>query len=77
MFVQKDHRGQGLSKKNLAELEQWAKENNYYYSVLETCIHFTAARNLHATNGYKIIPNYGQYTGLAESVCMKKELRSK
>jgi len=74
MFVQKKHRGKGLSKKILAELEQWAKEKNYRYSVLETSIHFTTARNLYSSNGYKTIPNYGQYADLPESVCMKKEL---
>lgn len=74
MFVQKEHRGKGLSKKILSELEQWAKENKYCYSVLETSMHFITARNLYAAGGYKIIPNYGQYAGLAESICMKKEL---
>jgi putative acetyltransferase len=74
MFVQKEHRGKGLSKTILSELEQWAKEKNYRFSVLETSIHFTTARNLYTTNGYKIIPNYGQYAGLPESVCMQKEL---
>lgn len=74
MFVQKDHRGKGLSKNILAELEQWAKEKNYQFSVLETSIHFTTAKNLYITNGYEIIPNYGQYASLPESVCMKKEL---
>lgn len=72
MFVQKDHRGKGLSKKILAELEQWAKEKNYQFSVLETSIHFTTAKNLYTTNGYRVISNYGQYAGLPESVCMKK-----
>lgn len=74
MFVQKDHRGKGLSKKILAELEQWAKEKNYQFSVLETSIHFTTAKNLYTTNGYRVISNYGQYAGLPESVCMQKEL---
>lgn len=74
MFVQKDYRGKGLSKKILAELEQWAKEKKYCYSVLETGINFTVACNLYSSNGYKVIPNYGQYAGLPESVCMKKEL---
>jgi putative acetyltransferase len=76
MFVQKDHRGKGLSKKILAELEQWAKEKNYHYSVLETGKNFTAACNLYFSNGYKIIPNYEPYIGLTASVCMKKELTS-
>lgn len=53
MFVCKEQRGKGLSKKILCELEQWAKEKNYKYAVLETSIHFTTARNLYTTNGYK------------------------
>ena len=75
MFVQKECRGKGLSKKVLHELEQWAMEKNYRFAVLETSIHFRAARRLYETNGYRIIENYGPYNGLHESVCMKKELR--
>jgi GNAT superfamily N-acetyltransferase len=75
MFVCKEQRGKGLSKKILSELEQWAKEKNYKYAVLETSVHFNTARNLYITNGYKVIPNYGPYAGLAESVCMEKQLQ--
>jgi GNAT superfamily N-acetyltransferase len=74
MFVKKEHRGKGLSKKILAELEHWAKEKSHRFSVLETSIHFTTARHLYSTNGYAIIPNYGQYANLPESICMKKAL---
>jgi len=52
MFVQKDQRKKGLSKKILTELEQWAKELNYNYAVLETSIHFQAARNLYSSKNY-------------------------
>src|SRR4051812_49091129 len=55
MFVLKEYRGKGLSKKVLQELEQWAAEKNYRRAVLETSIHFTTARNLYGTNGYSII----------------------
>jgi len=75
MFVQKEYRGKGLSKKVLNELEQWATEKTYRFVVLETSIHFKTARRLYETNGYRIIENYGPYNGLHESVCMKKELR--
>lgn len=75
MFVQKDQRGKGLAKKILAELESWAQEINYKYAVLETSIHFQAARKLYSSNGYKIIENYGPYVNLEESICMKKELK--
>jgi len=76
MFVRKDYRGKGLSKKILSELEQWAKEINYQYAVLETSIHFQTARNLYTSSGYQIISNYGPYAELPESICMKKELKN-
>jgi putative acetyltransferase len=74
MFVCKEQRGKGLSKKILNELERWAKEENYKYAVLETSVHFTTARNLYTASGYRITSNYGPYINLPESVCMKKEL---
>lgn len=74
MFVQKAWRGQGLSKKILQSLEQWATEQGHNNAILETSIHFKTARSLYQTSGYHIIPNYPPYTGLPESVCMKKEL---
>jgi len=75
MFVQKAYRGKGLSKMVLSELEHWAAEQGYQFAVLETSVHFETAKNLYASNGYSIIPNYGQYAELAESVCMKKALQ--
>jgi len=74
MFVEKSHRGLGLSKMILQELEKWAKESGYAFAVLETSIHFKTARNLYEHSGYNTIPNYGQYANLPESVCMKKSL---
>jgi hypothetical protein len=75
MFVDKEFRGKGLSKRILSELEQWAIELGYHYAVLETSVRFEAARQLYAGEGYIIIENYDQYKGLTESVCMKKELK--
>ena len=75
MFVEKVYRGKGCSKQILNELEKWAVEEGYSNAVLETSIHFNTARTLYKNAGYKIIPNYGQYAGLEESVCMKKDLR--
>jgi len=74
MFVQKAYRRKGLSKIVLSELENWAAELGYQFAVLETSVHFETAKNLYASNGYIIIPNYGQYAELEESVCMKKTL---
>lgn len=75
MFVQKAWRGKGLSKMVLNELENWAKEIGYRYSLLETSINFQAARRLYEATGYRIVPNYPPFVGLTASVCMKKELK--
>ena len=74
MYVDKIYRGKGLSKMVLNELEKWAIEEGFQYSILETSVHFTVAQNLYKQAGYIIIPNYDQYEGLEESVCMKKKL---
>ncbi|MEO7982743.1 MAG: GNAT family N-acetyltransferase [Bacteroidota bacterium] len=75
MFVEKEHRGKGLSLMILDELEKWALELGFQYAILETSIHFIPARGLYTNAGYKVIPNYDQYAGLEDSVCMKKALR--
>ena len=74
MYVDKTYRGKGISKMVLHELEKWAIENGFKYSILETSVHFNVAQSLYSQAGYIIIPNYGQYDGLEESVCMKKKL---
>jgi len=74
MFVEKEFRGRGFSTVMLKELEEWAIQSGYQYAILETSIHFKAARGLYSGAGYKVIANYDQYAGLEESVCMKKEL---
>ncbi len=74
MFVVKEHRGNGLSKTVLNELETWAASLDFTNAILETSIHFIPATTLYKNAGYKIIPNYDQYKGLEESVCMKKPL---
>lgn len=74
MYVDKAYRGKGISKMVLIELEKWAIENGFKYSILETSIHFNIAQTLYKQAGYLFIPNYDQYEGLEESVCMKKKL---
>lgn len=74
MFVDKAYRGKGLSKLVLNELEKWAIELGFKNSILETSIRFTVAQTLYEKAGYVVIPNYDQYEGLEESVCMKKKL---
>jgi GNAT superfamily N-acetyltransferase len=74
MYVDKAYRGKGISKLVLKELEQWAIESGFQYSILETSIYFDVAQTLYKQAGYDVIPNYHQYEGLEESVCMRKKL---
>jgi len=74
MFVVPESRGKNVATTVLAELEKWAKELNYTNAVLETGKKMTPANRLYQKNGYTITDNYGQYIGLPESVCMKKDL---
>jgi len=75
MYVVKEQRGKGFSKLVLKELEIWAAESGFRYAILETSVHFKAARGLYTNADYTTIENYDQYKGLDESVCMKKELK--
>ena len=74
MFVLPDYRGQRIAVDILQELEQWASELNYTNSVLETGKKQPEAIRLYERSGYILIPNYGQYDGIENSVCMKKRL---
>jgi putative acetyltransferase len=73
MFVKADCRGQRIAAKVLAELEDWAAENGFSAYVLETGHKQPEAISLYKRSGYAVIPNYGQYAGVANSICMRKD----
>ncbi|RZK20135.1 MAG: GNAT family N-acetyltransferase [Pedobacter sp.] len=74
MFVHPDYRKQGIAVKILTELEQWAAELSFTKCVLETGKKQPEAIALYQKVGYHITPNYGQYIGVDNSVCMAKLL---
>lgn len=74
MYVLINRRGQGIASTILRELEQWAIELNYRKCVLETGKKQPEAIELYKKNGYKIIPNFGQYENVENSVCFEKIL---
>ncbi|WP_131538270.1 GNAT family N-acetyltransferase [Pedobacter nototheniae] len=74
MFVHLDNRKQGIAAKILNELESWAFELGFTNCVLETGKKQPEAIALYHKAGYDIIPNYGQYIGVENSVCMSKNL---
>ena len=74
MYVRPARRGQGVARAVLAELEQWARAAGYHTAVLETGKRQPEAIGLYETSGYAHTPNYGQYIGDANSVCLRKPL---
>lgn len=74
MFVVPEFRGKGAAAAVLSELERWAIELNYNSTVLETGKRQVEAVKFYQKSGYSVIPNYGQYIGIENSVCMQKLL---
>ena len=74
MFTDPAHRGKGLARQVLSELEKWAVELGYRKCLLETGKRKEDAIALYTRNKYQVIPNYGQYIGVDNSVCFQKVL---
>jgi len=74
MFTQSEARGNGIATKILQELEAWAKELNYKSCILETGFRQIEAIALYKKNDYQLMPNYGQYMNVVNSLCYKKHL---
>jgi putative acetyltransferase len=74
MFVSLDKRGLGLAQKILQELEMCAEELGYQKCVLETGIRQVEAVKFYKKCKYQVIPNYGQYQGMKNSICFEKQL---
>ena len=75
MYTLPEHRGKGIAKAILNELERWAAEENYKQSILETGFMQVDAIGLYQKLGYTVTENFGQYIGVENSVCMKKYLK--
>ena len=76
MYTSPESRGKGIATKILNELEIWATELRYEKCILETGKKQPDAIGLYKKNGYKLIPNYGQYAGIEYSLCFEKEIKS-
>ncbi|MFN8243501.1 MAG: GNAT family N-acetyltransferase [Ferruginibacter sp.] len=77
MYVRPAFRGKGYASSVLQELEKWAAELGYRACVLETGKKQPEAIRLYQKAGFALIPNYGQYAGVENSVCMRKEVSNK
>jgi putative acetyltransferase len=74
MYVPLNKRGKGIASQILKELETWCKELNCKKCILETGKKQPEAIRLYEKSGYRIIPNFGQYGNVENSVCFEKDL---
>lgn len=74
MYVSPAHRGKGIAAAILTALEIWAAELGFTRCVMETGKKQPEAMALYQKSGYIVIPNYGQYEGIENSVCFEKEI---
>src|SRR5258706_3081752 len=77
MYVSPASRGRCVAAKVLSELENWASELSCEKCILETGKRQPEAIGLYKKYGYRIIPNYGQYADIDNSLCFEKQLTKK
>lgn len=76
MYVKLEKRGKGIAGMILKDLENWSAELNYSKCILETGNLLEEAIHLYKKSGYQLMPNYGQYIGIENSLCFEKRLNS-
>lgn len=74
MYVLPEKRNRGIASAILKELECWAAELGYEKCILETGKNQPEAIAMYKKNKYTIIPNFGKYQGVENSVCFEKKL---
>lgn len=75
VFVCEAYRGHGIAERMMVMLEAAAEEKGYACLILESGELLEAAMRLYRKMGFQIIPNYGQYKDMPESVCMQKVIK--
>lgn len=76
MFTVSAKRGKGYASVIISELENWAAEMSFEKCILETGTRQREAIALYKKNGYRLIPNYGQYADAENSLCFEKQLKN-
>lgn len=74
MFTIPGSRGNGIASRVLGELEKWAAELSHKKCILETGKKQPEAIALYKKNGYSLMPNYGQYAEIENSLCFEKQI---
>ena len=58
----------------MEKLIEWASELQYKKIILETGELLAESCHVYRKAGFEVIPNYGPYVNMPESLCMEKKL---
>lgn len=74
IFVHTEYQGQGIGSQLVSMLIEWALELGYKRMILETGELLVESCAVYKKLGFVVIPNYGPYVEMPQSLCMAKEL---
>ena len=74
VFIHTEYQGQGIGTKLVSLLIEWAIELGYKRMILETGELLAESCAVYRKLGFQVIPNYGPYVNMPESLCMGKDL---
>lgn len=74
VFVRPEFQGQGIGSKLVSLLMEWAAELGYRRMILETGALLAESCAVYKKLGFQVIPNYGPYVDMPESLCMGRDL---
>lgn len=77
VFVHPECQGRGIGTKLVSLLVEWATELGCKRIILETGNILSEACAVYKKLGFQVIPNYGSYVNMPESVCMAKDMENK
>ena len=74
MYTRLSYRKRGCARLILTALENWATEDGFSETILETGINQDEALAFYPKMGYQRIPNFEPYIGVKTSICFGKKL---
>ena len=75
VFVHPKYQGRGVGSKLVSLLIEWAGELGYKRMILETGELLAESCAVYKKLGFEVIPNYGPYVDMPESLCMGRDLK--
>lgn len=74
VFVHNEYQGRGIGSRLVSLLMEWAAELGYQRMILETGELLAESCAVYKKLGFEVIPNYGPYADMPESLCMARDL---